>query len=448
VNKLELTKTVRVPVHYALTKRKLGMLDRLMARFTYCVWLFSQLIDERKIAVDACDYGNEAFEEEDTVRIHERTKLSSAFIQQCQNQALWMWRSYHVQHMEWERRLRCAKGKWREKLLKREPQKPFHNGLTRKVPIRIDIRTGVVEVSKRMKLTPYVIRLSTLKKHTRITIPLNPADYHLRLLAKSRTVDFQLVKRNRWYYAHVCVKYSMPDLPVRAVRGVDLGVRRAMATVLLKPNQALRQEDLSILRDGPKKHHLDMLNCRVAELQQAEKWHPLKRLRGRRRHLAEQYDRLDAAHIAEMAEAEGSMVAIGYPKGIKYENFRGNGERRLRRMLQQRFPYNRRIQYVQQECAERGVRAEAVLEAWTSKTCHRCGSTNTRRSKQSYFWCLDCGLQYNADWNSAINIGSAFLPVALGRGATEGLAHAGEDSAYKPMSPGAETIVETVTSTR
>jgi hypothetical protein len=26
------------------------------------------------------------------------------------------------------------------------------------------------------------------------------------------------------------------------------------------------------------------------------------------------------------------MVAVGYPKGAKYENYRGNGERRLRRM--------------------------------------------------------------------------------------------------------------------
>lgn len=436
---MEVTKTVRVPVHYALTKRKLGMLDRLTARLTYCVWLFSQLIDERRIAVDACRHGNEIFEEKDTVRIRDRTRLSSAFIQQCQSQALWMWQSYHVQHMEWERRLRHAKGKWREKLLKREPQKPFHNGLTGKVPIRIDTRTGVVEVSKRMKLTPYVIRLSMLKKHMRITIPLNPADYHLRLLARGRIVDFQLIKRNRWYYAHVCVKHTMPDVRVHAVRGVDLGVRRAIATVLLKPNQPLRQEDLSILRDGPKKHRLDMLNRRVAELQQAEKWEPLKRLRHKRRHIAEQHDRSDAIHIAEMAEREGSMVAVGYPKGVKYESHRGNGERRLRRILQQRFPYNRRIQYVQEECAERGIRAETVLEAWTSKMCHRCGSTNTRRRTQSMFWCLDCGLQYNADWNAAMNIGSVFLPTALSRGVTGGLAYAGEDSAYKPMSPEAET---------
>jgi transposase len=240
----------------------------------------------------------------------------------------------------------------------------------------------------------------------------------------------------------------MPEVPVRAVRGVDLGVRRAMATVLLKPNQPLRQEDLSTLRDGLKKHHLDMLNRRVAELQQAEKWEPLKRLRHKRRHLAEQYDRLDATHIAEMAKEEGSMVAVGYPKTIKYGNYRGNGERRLRRMLQQRFPYNRRIQYIQGECAERGVRTERVLEAWTSITCHRCGSMNTRRINQPLFWCLDCGLQYNADWNAAMNIASVFLPAALSRGAIEGLAYAGEDSAYKPMSPEAETIVDTVMSTR
>jgi hypothetical protein len=47
-----------------------------------------------------------------------------------------------------------------------------------------------------------------------------------------------------------------------------------------------------------------------------------------------------------------------------------------------------------------------------------------------------------------MNIGSVFLPAALSRRATEGLAQAGEDSAYKPMSPEAETIVDTATSNR
>jgi putative transposase len=429
--KLEVVKTVRVPVHYALTKRKLSILDRLTARHSYCIWLFSKSIEERRMSVEG--YGG--FTKGDVHRIAKLTKLSSPFIQQCRDRALWMSRSYRAQHEDWERRLKHAKGKWREKLLQREPEKPFHNSLARKVPVRIDSRTGVVEASRRMKLSPYVLRLSTLRKRSRITIPLNPSDYHIELLKEARIGDFQLVKRNDRYYAHICVKYAVRDVPVRAVRGIDLGVRRAIATVLLKPNQRLRREDLSILRDIEKKHRLHMLNRRAAELQQIRKWEPLKRIRHKRRAVAEYYDRLDAIRIANLAKQESSMVAVGYPKGVKYEKYRGNREQRLRRMLQQRFPYRRRIRYIVEECTERGVTAEPIVEAWTSRRCHRCGSVNTRRPRQSLFWCLDCGAQYNADWNSAINIGSVLFATRLSGQATEGLAHAGDELAYKPASP-------------
>lgn len=41
-------------------------------------------------------------------------------------------------------------------------------------------------------------------------------------------------------------------------------------------------------------------------------------------------------------------------------------------------------------------------------TCHRCGSRNTERLRQSTICCYGCGLTYNADFNAAINIGSDF----------------------------------------
>jgi len=204
---------------------------------------------------------------------------------------------------------------------------------------------------------------------------------------------------------------------------------------LLKPDEPIRRGDLLILKDREKKHRLDMLNHRVAELQQAAKWTPLKHLRHKRRNISEQYDRLNAIHIAELAKHEHSMVAIGYPKHIKYKSFRGNGERRLRRILQQRFPYGRRIRYIIEECAERGVRAELIPETWTSKRCHRCSSLETRRIRQSLFRCHDCGLQYNADWNSAINIGSVFFAERLSRLGAVDSPKAGEDLASEASEP-------------
>jgi len=113
--RLEVTETVRVPVHYALTKRELSILDRLTARLSYCVWLFSRLMEEHDM--DADGYGE--FAREDMARIAKLTKLSSGYVQQCRDQALWMWRSYCAQHQDWERRLRRAKARWREKLLNR-----------------------------------------------------------------------------------------------------------------------------------------------------------------------------------------------------------------------------------------------------------------------------------------------------------------------------------------
>lgn len=380
------------------------------------------------------------FTKDDLARIAALTKLQCAYMQQCRDQALWMWRSYHSQHEEWERRVEYAKGKWRDKLLEREPRKPLRDGLVKKIPIRIDLRTGTIEGSKRVKLSPYVLRLSSLSRNARITILLSPARYHLELLRKGRAVDFQLVKRDGKYLAHVCIKYSVPDVPVDAVRGIDLGVRRAMATVLLSADRPLRRRDLTVFRDRAKKHRLDQLNRRVAHLRQTRKWEKLRGMRNKRRHVAERYDRLDAIRIAEACLQESSMVAIGYPKNIKYQNYRGNGKPRLRQILQHQFTYGRRIRYIFEECIERGVMIGIASEAWTSKRCHRCNSMDTHRMSQSLLWCLNCGLQYNADWNGAINIGSAFLPAALSRRATVGLAHAGDELAHKPASPEAENV--------
>ncbi len=419
-----------MPVHYATTKRKLCILERITARLSYCVYLFSDIIDDRHVNV--AGYG--AFTLEDMAEIRRRTKLPSGYVQQCRDQALWMWRSYYAQKSEWRQRFKCSRGKWREKLLKREPNRPFCQGLKKKIPARIDIRTGKIEASKKAKLSSYVLRLTTLKKNAPITVPLNPAEYHLMLLRKSKVVDFQLVKRNGWFYAHICVKHDVPNRPIRAVMGVDLGVRRAMATVLLRPNQSLRRKDLALLKDGEKKHRLDRLNQKISGLRRGRKWEALKRMRNKRRHFAESFDRLNAINIAEIAEQASAMIVVGYPKGIKYENYRGNGKRRGRRMLQQHFPYERLTRYISEECVERGVRAERVPELLTSRRCHRCGSVNTRRERQSLFWCLHCGLQYNADWNAAINIGSVFLPEALNRRATEGLAYARDELAYQPTS--------------
>jgi transposase len=427
-------KTVRIPVHYAITKRKLSILDALTARTTYGVWSWSGLFKEHGLK------GSYA----DRRRFYQKVKMDAklgTMTQCCFDTAAWMWCSYHEAHRTWRREVAIARQKddteWLWKLLRRKPQEPFTNGMQSKVPIWFDSRFGSIERTRRMKLCNYVTRVSTLRKGVKLTVPLNPARYHLNLLEGGTMKSFQLVKRNGKYYVHVKMEFQVPTQPVHAVRGVDLGVKRSLASVMLRPNQPLRSSDFTIQTDGLKRDRLNRLEKRIAELQQARKWEPLKHIRHRRLHISEQYDRLIAKQLAVMSQ--NALVAVGYPKGIKYENCRGNGNANQRRRLT-RWSYGRIIRYIREECAKQGIETEAPNEFWSSRTCHRCGSRHTERLTQSLFHCWNCELVYNADYNAAINIGSPFLPTAATRRATDDLAYARDEQAREivacePRSP-------------
>jgi IS605 OrfB family transposase len=398
-------KTVKVPVHYDTTKSKLQALDKLTARLTYAVLLWSELIDQRNIRTR-----KELQNLKHQRLVQNVTGLSARFVQQCGNKALWMWESYRKSYERWKKTVEKAKTKEDEqklhKQLKREPSKPFHGrSSSRKIPTRFDYRTGEVQRSRQAKLSPLLIRISTLKKYEKLTVFLNPSNYHLELLERGEIRDFQLVKHGGKYYAHIVVRYEVEEQPIQAIRGVDLGIRRGAATVSLHPGRPLRREDFSVIEDGLKKQRLNRLNERVAELQRAGKWKALKRMRGKRRRVAEYYDRLMAKRIAEISE--GCLVVVGYPKGIKADNYRGNGKRALRRGLAQ-WSYGLIIRYITEECAEKGIKVIEANERWSSMTCNRCGSRNISRPRQSTIYCCSCGLTYDADFNAAINIGSNF----------------------------------------
>jgi putative transposase len=421
---MQVIKTVKIPVHYLTTKRKLNILDRLTARLTYGVALWSRPVETHNIRTRS-NLRNRFFEAE----IKKQTELSAGFVQCCGDIALWMWQSYQEQHKIWSRKLKTAEKrgekKWIEKLVKRKPGKPFAKGINGRVPIWFDCRIGRLERTKAVKMTSYVVRIATLKKGEWITVLLNPAKYHISLLENGAIKSFQIVKSDSKFYVYVKVEYEVPEKPVSGVLGVDLGVRRSAATVLLRPNERFSPKSFLTLRDE-KKSRLYQLNRLVSEFQKAEKCEALKQLRHKRRRVAEHFDRLFAKKVTQLSEDH--LLVVGYPKSIKYENFRGNGKRKLRRLLT-RWSYSRIIRFIEEERAERGLPTKAVEEHWSSRTCWKCGSRNTERINQSTLWCWDCCKYFNADYNATLNIGLPFLAKAAGRGATAELAQTEDEQA-------------------
>ncbi|MCK4670571.1 MAG: hypothetical protein KAT43_05190 [Nanoarchaeota archaeon] len=125
-------RTIKVPVHYGITKIKTAKLNKLTARLTYCTQLFSDIISQTRYITRT----KLAFYEKE---IAKKTKLNAAYIQQCKDKAIWMWKSYKKEYVHWEFKLKKAKKgtKWHSKLLKRKPSEPFSNSIN-KIPICLD----------------------------------------------------------------------------------------------------------------------------------------------------------------------------------------------------------------------------------------------------------------------------------------------------------------------
>ena len=397
--KMNVIKTVKIPLHYGNTQTKIRKLDKLTARFTYCVWLWSDIIDrERTLSRTKLS----PFEHE----IQEKTKLSSGFVQQCKDKAIWCWRQYKTAHKIWRKKLNKAKEgtKWHSKLLKREPSTPFTSARSKKekCPVRIDNRTGIVRVD--LKLTQWILKTSTLVKGQRITLLLNPSRYHKEQLDKGNISDFEIVKRNKKWYAHITVNYEVNTQPVMSIRGVDLGIRRDIATVLLSPEP----NTFRIVTDKTKKKVLRTLNDMVSHLRREEKWNVLKRLRNKRNNISQYHDwRIAKDFVAN--HCHNSLVVVGNPDYIRYNHYKGNGDKIGRSMLNS-WSFGRVGDNILHYCLQQGTVAVKENEWGTSSRCSKCGGKMSADGRR--VTCQSCGIQYDREFNSTVNIareGISFL---------------------------------------
>ena len=389
---LELQRTLKIPVHYATTNKKLSYLNRLTARLTYAVRLWCERISELglKSRQDCSPYEHE---------IQRITGLSAAFVQQARDKALWMWAQYREAHKEWERELSRAKlgTKWYKKLLKREPAEPCTSPRSnlKKIPTRFDARTGTIEESN-LKMSPLVVRVSTLKKGEKITVLLNPSKWHLNMLRSAAELrGFELVKRGKKYFVHLLCKYFVRAQPVHAVRGVDLGVNRVVASVKLPKHP----RNFSLLRCDDKWLRIRELNDRVSHLRRLKKWRALKKLRHKRRNIAKDYDRKLAKEFAACAENE--LVVIGDPQLIRYHKYRGDGDKRGRKILQN-WSYSRLADGIIEKLKERGIIGIRFNEWGTSSECHKCGGKLKAKGRRVV--CTECGMQYDREFNSCVRV--------------------------------------------
>jgi IS605 OrfB family transposase len=402
-------RTIRAPLHYAADEIKIKKLDKITARLAHCVSIFLDLISETGINTKA---GLSKFEKD----VQKATKLSSGFVQQCRDKAVWMHNSYLKLHKSWKRKVdRCKDEKYLRKLLKRKPSFPSVKG---KTPVRLDSRTAklitdlelngalIRPMKKTMKLTDSWLNISTLVKRNKMMMPLNLSNYHVKKLKEcSKVIDCEIVKKQKKYYIHFNCEFDVKDSDVQKFRAVDLGILRSISTVLLDCEGNFVKNSFKIFSDNVWNARLNEIDERIKVLQEKRNWNFLRKFRTYRSNFVEDYMRKSAKIFA--GHCVGCKVFIGHPKYIKFRYFKGNGNKRHRKRLG-RWSYGKQIAYIQQACEWNGVETKPVNESYTSKLCSNCGSKNTERpyrNTYSLIHCNDCHKTYNSDFNGAIQIG-------------------------------------------
>jgi putative transposase len=433
---IEVKKTIRIPVHYDVTKNKMDILNRLTARITYGIKLISEVVYDLVKDVEGTDEElqflklNVIEEIVYNTDIVEKTGLSSGYIQQCINKVIFSYKSYRKLHKKWEGKVERAEERLEgsrddkelekadkcavaakaalEKLRKREPSKP---DFREKTSCRFDYRTGTVEQAKGKGKFPLWIHISTLELGKTIDIPLNPSIYHLNQLKDVVVDDFEIIKgrnsrkkKNKGkYYIHISITKVVDKKLINSVGGIDQGLNKSIAAVLipldcrLDNNGSFPREEQ--LLDSAKVSLLEKYDMVVSQLQEAEKWEKLRQMRGKRENVSIYHDWCLARKVADFTE--GSYVAIGNSK-FRQGMFRGNEMPTLRKRIG-KWSYGRQRKFISLKRSEMGYRTELRDEYGTSRECCKCHSKLTTRKYEegySYILCHSCGMKKDADINA------------------------------------------------
>lgn len=394
-------KTVKIPIHYLTTDKKISYLDNLTARQTCAVQLFCDKLNEEGI-IPKYRFEVRKFSE----HVREETGLSAGFIQQAEDKVLWMYKQYRRNHDKWEWVLSKAKGgtRWYRKLKEREPSAPDPKRSNRKVPTPFDYRTGKVQRTDVLDLTEWIIHISTLNKGETIDILLNPSDWHRKQLEEADKIKtFEIVhhpERDCKYMVHIACEYEVQSAPIKRVCGVDLGIKRDLSAVLIDDN-GIKQ--FNIIHNN-KSERLKKLDDRISHLRREEKYEVLKKLRNKRKRVAEDYDRKLAKQFADMIP-DGTTVFFGNPSDIRYNKYKGNGDKVGRKLLQ-RWSFGRIIDQCILKLNGNGNTGETVTEWNTSRLHYKCGKEVKRPYNNSFqrIKCFTCDDELDADFNASLNI--------------------------------------------
>lgn len=251
------------------------------------------------------------------------------------------------------------------------------------------------------KLTPYWVKIPVHGVRGGINVPIGVSE---PVPEGARTKQAELIRRKGEFYVHIVVEKDVQELKPENVIAVDLGIKHT-ATVLGTHDT------------HPKFHGKEVRRIRAhffrlrRTLQKKGAYGAVKKIGNHEKRTVKNYLHAYAKRIVEETLRTNSLIVVGRLKGIRK---RGGGKGRVFQGKLSGFPFYRFVGYLKYKAAWLGVKIIEVSEAWTSQTCHSCGSRGLRLG--GYFHCSGCKHEYNADYNGAYNILKRGMGQALSQG--------------------------------
>lgn len=268
-------------------------------------------------------------------------------------------------------------------------------------------------------LTPYWLTLS-LNRRTRISLPIKFGGRQQKFIEEALKGEWQfctveMVKRNGEWYAHFVLKKEVEliDEP-ETIIGVDVGEWNvAVAVAISKHNSSKPMKGQ--FWSGARVRYVRGKYAHIRRnLQRKKRLDLVKRIGSKEGMIVNQILHTIAKEVVEYAKQFSKPIIIMERlNGIREEM---NSSAKLNRRLHA-WSFRKLQQYIEYKANLEGIPVVYVNPKNTSKRCHRCGHV-ARKVEGREFRCPKCGLVYNRDLNSAINIAHA-LTRGVGWGSCE-----------------------------
>jgi IS605 OrfB family transposase len=285
----------------------------------------------------------------------------------------------------------------------------------KRISIRFDKRCYKFSKTSNV-LTPYWLTLS-LRKNENISLPIVFGERHRQRIEEALRGEWQfttveMVKRDGVWYAHFVLKkiVEVPDRP-ETVIAIERGERNLAVAVAISINNPDKPMKGQFWRGAEIKRIRGLYNHIRRKLLKKKLLKKVKELRSRERRKVEQQLHIIADQIIAYAKQfPKPVIAMEDLMGIR-ENF--HKSKKLNRRFHS-LPFRKLQKITEYKALLAGINViylEKKLVKNTSKTCHRCGHV-VRSLRGRIFKCPKCGMEYDRDLNSCINIARRVMSSA------------------------------------